>query len=152
VNVSRDSIGNGKLGYCYGCCNGGGCFLVLFSITFFQTIGNPSFFVGRLQIDPLVWKEIFLDPIEKSSEQKRHYALLGRDGDGVFLAGQGFRNQLTSIFLFIFRKWFRSFWKFGRSLPCLWPMASRGKAVLAKMAPGTKTCQFCINFASNMYV
>jgi hypothetical protein len=82
----------------------------VFNVTnyFFQTIENPSFLVvGRLQIDPLVWKEIFLDPIEKSSEQKRHFRVLRvawARRRRRFLGWSGIQEPTNQYFLIYFPK------------------------------------------------
>ena len=70
------------------------------------TIENPLFCCWRLKIDPFGFDEqiFFGYPIEKEFRKENRLLgstrLLGQDGDGVFLSGEGFRNPITSFFIF----------------------------------------------------
>ena len=67
--------------------------------------------VERIKIDPLVWKQIFLDPIEKSSEQKRDFWVLRvawARRRRRFLGWSGIQEPTNQYFLIYFPK-FRSF-------------------------------------------
>ena len=107
-------------------------------LLFSKQLRTPLLVVERIKIDPLVWKQIFLDPFEKSSEQKRDFRVLRvawARRRRRFLVWSGIQEPTNQYFLIYFPKVVSKLEK----LAFLWPMASRGKAVLAKMAPGIKT-------------